>query len=102
MSWPFLTISGHFSANYIENFHKTEILMNILKCQTCLNHNWIKSYDTKHNFFVSIFFNFVGKNENLQLINYHFTTISGHFTANYTNIFHKTEVQMVILSVTIP
>ena len=27
----------------------------------------------------------------------HFTTISGHFSANYTNIFHKTEVQTVIL-----
>ena len=26
-----------------------------------------------------------------------FTTISGHFFGNYINIFHKTEVQMVIL-----
>jgi hypothetical protein len=27
----------------------------------------------------------------------HFTTLSGHFFANYINIFHKIELQMVIL-----
>ena len=27
-----------------------------------------------------------------------FTTISGHFIANYINIFHKTEVLTIILS----
>ena len=32
-----------------------------------------------------------------QLINGHFTTMSGHFFANYMFVFHKTEVQVVIL-----
>ena len=44
------------------------------------------------------FFNFVRKKiENLQLINGHFTTIYGHFSANCNNVFHKAEVQTVIL-----
>ena len=43
----FTTISGHFSANYINIFHKTGVQRNILRCLTCLNLNWIKSYDIK-------------------------------------------------------
>ena len=43
----FSTISGHFFAIYISIFHKTEILMVILRCWTGLNHNWFKSCDTK-------------------------------------------------------
>ena len=35
--------------------------------------------------------------ENLCLLNGHFTTIYGHFFANCIEIFHKTEIQMVIL-----
>ena len=34
--WPFL-------ANYLDNFHKTEVLMVISRCLVCLVHNWIKS-----------------------------------------------------------
>ena len=41
----FTTISGHFFANYISIFHKTEIQTVILRCLVCLNLNWIKSYD---------------------------------------------------------
>ena len=64
----------------------------------CINFNWIKNYEIKHNFFVSVFINFVRKkNENLWLINSHFTTISGHYFANYSKIFHKADVQTVIL-----
>ena len=37
------------------------------------------------------------KNGNLQLIYGHFTTISGHFSAKYNKVFHKTEVPMVVL-----
>ena len=44
------------------------------------------------------FFHFVRKkNENLQLTNGHFTTIYGRCSANCNKIFHKTEVQTVIL-----
>ena len=39
----FMTISGHFFANYLDNFHKTEVLMVILRCIVGLNLNWIKS-----------------------------------------------------------
>ena len=35
----FTTISGHFFANYINIFHKTEVPTNILRCQLCLNLN---------------------------------------------------------------
>ena len=35
--------------------------------------------------------------QNLRLINGRFPTISSHFFANYMNIFHKNEVQTVIL-----
>ena len=41
----FMTLSGHFSASYIEIFHKTEVQTVILRCLVCLNLNWIKSYN---------------------------------------------------------
>jgi hypothetical protein len=94
-----MTISGHFSAKYINIFHKTGVQTNILGCLTCLNLNWIKSYDIKHIFYSFLrVFNFERKkNENLLLINGHCTTTSGHFSACCIKIFHKTEVQTVIL-----
>ena len=47
----------------------------------------------------NMFFNF-GRNkiESSNFKNCHFMTISAHFFGNYINIFHKTEIQMVILS----
>jgi hypothetical protein len=63
--------------------------------------NMPKSYlDQKlwHKTKFPVFCNFVKKNtENLWLINSQFRIISGHFLANYMKIFHKKEVQMVIL-----
>ena len=50
----FMTISGHFSASYIEIFHKTEVQTVILRCLVCLNLNWIQSYNiilVKNSFF---------------------------------------------------
>ena len=94
----FTTSSGHFSANCINIFHKTGDQRNILRCLTCLNLNWIKSYDIKHNFIHFRGFSIVKqkKEEKLPFINDHFMTISGHFSASYIKILHKTEVQMVI------
>ena len=46
----FRSISGHFSANYINSFHKTEFLKVILMGQTYWNLNWIKHYNMNHNF----------------------------------------------------
>ena len=43
----FKTIYGHFFANYMFIFHKTEIQTVILRCLMSLNLNWYKSYDTK-------------------------------------------------------
>ena len=57
----FITISGHFFANYINIFHKTEVLMNIFWSQKYLNFNWIKDYDIKHNFSWFHFFQFCKK-----------------------------------------
>ena len=42
-----MTISGHFFANYMYIFHKTEIQMVILRCLMSLKLNWFKSYETK-------------------------------------------------------
>ena len=60
----FTTTSGHLIAKlhkYINIFHKTEVQMIILKCLTCLNLNWIKGYDMKHNFFLIRVFQFCKK-----------------------------------------
>ena len=54
----FKTIAGHFFANYINSFHKIEV---ILKCPTYSNLNWIKCYDTNHIFWLPVFCNFVRK-----------------------------------------
>ena len=52
----FTTIAGHCFVNYIKIFQKTEVPMVILRCWTCLNLHWFKSYDTKHKFFHIWFF----------------------------------------------
>ena len=44
----FTTIFGHFFANCMSIFHKTEIQTVIFRCLTSLNLNWYKSYDKKH------------------------------------------------------
>ena len=41
-----MTISGHFFANHMVIFHKTEIQTVILRCFMSQNFNWYKSYDT--------------------------------------------------------
>ena len=65
----------------------------------CLNPNWIKIYDMNHKFAWKGFFSILEekKSENLSFKNGHFMTISGYFFVNYINIFHKTEIQMIIL-----
>ena len=88
----FTTISSPFMADYTYIFHKNQVQMVILKCLTCLNLDWIKGYNMKHNKVISFFFfcNFIKKKyENLQLKKGHFMTLSGHFFANYTKSFKK-------------
>ena len=55
--WPFL---ANF-AFYINNFHKTEIPMVILRCYTGLNHTCFKNYDPKGKYFRFQFFKFCKK-----------------------------------------
>ena len=64
-------------------------------CKSQLDQNlWHKS----QMFLASMFFNFGRqKDENLSFKNGHFSTICGHFYGNFMDIFHKTEIQMVIL-----
>ena len=76
-------------------FHKTEIQTVILRCLTSLNLNWIKSYYMNHKNCVFQFWK--KKTENLIFKNGPFWTICGHFFGNYIDIFHKTEIQTVIL-----
>ena len=52
----FTSISGHFLANYIDSFHKTEVLTVILMGQTCQNLIWIKSYNINHKVFYFLLF----------------------------------------------
>ena len=65
-----------------------------MRCLTGLNLHWYKSYNQNAK---------IQKikarltDQSLKLINGHFTTISGHFFANYVNIFYKSGIQTVIL-----
>ena len=69
-----------------------------MRCLTCLNLNWIKGTTYNSILFISRGFQFCKKkNEKLPLINGHFMTISGHFSTSYIDIFHKNDVQTVIL-----
>ena len=91
------TIYGHFFQLYYI-FHKTEVQTVILMCLMGQNLNWSKNYDTKCTLRPrKILAKSDIDHQNLHLINGHFTTISVHFCANYMNIFHKVEVQTVIL-----
>ena len=96
---PFYDHFWSFFANKVKIYHKTMVQIMILRCLTCLNYNWIKSYNIKRKIFRIWFFAFLWKKKNvkLQLINGNFTTLSGHFFANYIRIFLKFEIQMVIL-----
>ena len=93
----FMTLSGHFFADYINIFHKIELLTIILMCLTCLN-LICTNQELWHKTQFPVFCNLKKKDaENLWLINGHFRTISGPFLANCMKIFHKKEVQTVIL-----
>ena len=67
-----------FFTNYINIFHKTEVLTVILVCPIFINLNCIKSYDVNHNFFDNLILILEEKNppENVSFKNVHFSTIS--------------------------
>ena len=47
----FTTISGHYSANCMFIFHKTEVQTVTLICLMGLDSDWFKNYDTKCKYF---------------------------------------------------
>ena len=89
--FQYSTTSDHFFTNYMFIFYKTEVQMVILRCLTGLNLEF-KRYDSCFSSEVSklLLAHFLD-------LNGHFTTIYGHVFANYIDIFHKTEIQTVIL-----
>ena len=92
------TLSGHILANYINIFLKTEFFLNILRAKRVLILIGWELQDKKKTIFCVCLFQFCKKeNEIFWIISGHFTTISGHFSANYSTIFHKSKVQTVIL-----
>ena len=94
----FTSISGHFSSNYISILYKTEVLTVLWRSQHVKILIGLKATTKITIFLFPFIFNFLRKKSgNLQLINGHFTTIYGRFSANYNKIFHKTEAQTVIL-----
>ena len=90
----FRTISGHFFANNMSIFHKTEVQTVILRCLTGLNCNWFKSYGLRCS-------------RRLQASSVNFWKMSSDkwplydhiwpFFRNYMIIFDKTEIQTVSL-----
>ena len=52
----FMSISGHFFANFLNSFHKIEVLTVILMGPTCQNLIWIKSYNINHKVFYFLLF----------------------------------------------
>ena len=90
----FTTISGHFFANYMFIFHKTEVQTVILRCLTSLNFNWFKGYGLRCSLRPQ------GSPANFWKIANDKWPFYDHiwpFFANCIFIFHKTEVQTVIL-----
>ena len=83
----FCTILQHFLVIFwqttLVSFTKLRFLWTFWGAKRVLILIGSKLQDKTKSFFVSVFFNFVRKKrENFWLINGHFTTISGHFSAN--------------------
>ena len=80
------------------------ILIVILRGWRCLNPNWIQIYSINYKcclqvgLFTSMFCKFGRKkNENSSFKKGNFLTVCGHFCGNNIAIFHKIEIQTVIL-----
>ena len=85
--WPSIAIS-------MVIFHKTEIQTVILRCITGLNLDWFKIYGLRCRMRLCVG---SANSQKIATAKWPFKTISGHFFASYMFIFHKTEVQTVIL-----
>ena len=94
----FTAISGHSIANYSNIFHKIVVPTIILRCLPRLNIMWTKSYHKiAKNFDDCVFWFWKKKNRKYKFQNGHFWPFVVFFFGNYIVIFHKTEIQTVIL-----
>ena len=89
-----MTISGHSIANYINIFHKTEVLTVILRCLMSQYLNWIISYDINYKLFWQLCFSILEEKKASKMAIF---WPLWSFFGNYMEIFHKTEIQTVIL-----
>ena len=85
--WPCL-------ANYMFIFHKTEIPTVILRCWTSLNFDWFKSYGLRCRLRLRAS---SANSQKIATAKWQCNDHAWSFFANYMFIFHKTEIQTVIL-----
>ena len=88
------TFSGHFFAICMSIFNKTEVQTVILRCWTGLHLDWFKSYGLRYNLRLR------ASSANSQKIatdRWPCNDYTWPFYAKYMLIFHKTEIQTVIL-----
>ena len=94
LNLSYKTISGHFFAICIFIFHKTEVQTVILRCLMGLNLDWFKIYGLWCKWRpCTCLANFQKIATDKWSSNYHIWP----FFANCVLIFHKTEIQTVIL-----
>ena len=94
----FTSISGHFFANYIKSYHKTEVLAVILKGPTCQILIGLKAVTSITKYLVSIYFQFCKKK--IWKLTTHKWPFYDHFWpffGNYMKVSQKTETQPVVL-----
>ena len=75
-------------------FHKTEVPTVILRCLMSQNLNWIISYDINYKLFWQLCFSILEEKKASKMAIF---WLQWSFFGNYMDIFHKTEIQKVIL-----
>ena len=89
-----MTISGHFFAICIYIFYKTEVETVILRCLTGLQLDWFRRYGLRCRWRPCMC---LANSQNIATDKWPFYHQMWPFFANCMFIFHKTEVQTVIL-----
>ena len=94
----FSTTSGHFFTIHICIFHKILVLTVILRGWTYLNPNGIKIYDINYKMVWQVCFLYLEEKKwKFKIQKWPFFDHLWSFFGNYMAIFHKTEIQTVIL-----
>ena len=88
------TLSGHFFAICVFIFHKTEVQTVILRCWTGLNLDWFKNYGLRRSLRLCAS---SANSKKIATAKWPCNDLARPFFANYIFIFHKTEIQTVIL-----